>query len=194
VLFSSHLMRLLRLVLILLLGMSAGAGVPELRAQGSPGAGVQAPTGARVRISAPGVLPRRVTGRVGRVTADTVVLQTRGAAVAVPIAAASRIEQSYGRSRDAGAARGLVFGALAGGAAMGVAVLSGKDFCIYVTCLANDPVGATGGFLIGAALGAPAGALIGALVGVEEWEAITPAHLRRLHVSPAGIAVLVAVP
>lgn len=188
-------MRVLYVVLIFLLASAAGAGVPWLCAQDSPGAGTPPRPGARVRVSAPDVLPRRVTGRVVRVTPDTVVLRTGAAEpVAIPFAAAQRMERSLGRNRGWGAARGLGFGALAGGTAMGAAVLSGAEFCIYVSCLQNNLAGAAGGFLIGAGLGAPAGALIGAVVGVEEWEAITPVRLRALHVSPAGITIHIAVP
>jgi len=184
-------MRVLYLVLILLLGAAAGAGAPALRAQGS-----QPEAGTRVRVFAPGVLPRPVAGRVVRVTPDTVVLQTRAdASVAVPLAAAERMERSLGRSHSWGAVRGFAYGALAGGTAMGVAVLGGAEFCIYISCLNNNLAGATGGALIGAALGAPVGAVIGGVLGVEQWQTIGPGpRVRALHVSPAGIVVSVAIP
>lgn len=184
-------MRVLHVVLLLLLNCATGAHVAELRAQSA-----QPEAGTRVRVSAPGVLPRRVAGRVVRITPDTVVLQTRAVApVAVPLAAAERMERSLGRSHLGGAARGLAFGALAGGTAMGAAVLGGAEFCIYVSCLNNNLAGAAGGFLIGAGIGAPVGAVIGGVLGIEEWGAITPGpRLRALHVSPAGIVVSIAIP
>lgn len=186
-------MRVLHLVLILLLGSAAGASVPGLAAQGAPDALPQ--PGARVRVSAPEVLPRRVTGRVVRITQDTVVLRTGSVEeLAIPLAATVRMDRSLGRSHDWGAARGFAFGGLAGGFGMATAVLTGTEFCIYVSCLSNDLAGATGGFLLGVVMGAPAGALIGGALGVEEWEAVAPVRLRALRVSPSGIVVSIAVP
>jgi hypothetical protein len=184
------MMHVLYLVVILLLSSAAGAGVPGLAAQDA----LPRP-GARVRVSAPEVLPHRVAGRVVRITPDTVVLRTGSVEeLAIPLAETVRMDRSLGRSHGWGAARGFAFGALAGGTAMGVAVLGGAELCIYISCLNNNLAGAAGGFLVGAGVGALPGAAIGGVLGVERWQTVAPVQLRALHVSPSGIVVSIAIP
>ena len=104
-----------------------------------------------------------------RISSDSVELTRGGRTVVLALANLSRIERSTGRSHLQGAGIGLVAGALGGGAIIGASVLGGADLCVYVSCLRNDPAGAAGGFLIGAAVGAPLGALVGAIKGRQRW-------------------------
>lgn len=188
-------MRVRQIFLMLLLGAGVEGSMSALPAQGSPPARNPLEAGMRLRLLAPTVSPRPLVGRVLHVTSDTLVLQTKAAApVTIPLALTEEIERSFGRSHGRGAARGAGYGALIGGATMGAMVLAGVDFCIYISCLRRDPMGATGGFLIGAVAGVPLGGIIGALMGVEEWQLIKPTRLRELHVSHSGATLSLAVP
>lgn len=187
-------MRVFGILLMLVLGCGLSR-VSELRAQSVPPRYTDLEADTRVRLLAPAIAPRWFSGRVLRVTPDTLILQT-GAATPVTVALAEidRIERSLGRSHGQGALRGLGYGALIGGASVGALVLAGTDFCIYISCLPNDLTGAVGGFFIGAVIGAPVGTVIGALVGVEEWRPLKSIHLQALHIWQSGLGISLQVP
>jgi hypothetical protein len=159
-----------RLVLVALLSGVCCIAVQDLSAQERPAHLSPIQPGARVRLRAPSAQQGRIQGEVVRISRDSVELARKGGrTIVLPLRDLSEIEQSTGRSHLEGAGVGLVAGALSGGVLVGASVLVGADLCVYVSCLRNDPAGAIGGFLIGAALSAPVGALIGSILGVERW-------------------------
>jgi hypothetical protein len=133
--------------------------------------------GARVRIWAPSVLGGRTEGFIGARRADTLsVLPTTTSPVDVPISALTRVDLYRGKSRSAGALRGLIWGAAIAAPFAVIAALgdngdwntvdpscdSDLDQCDMYSdaSLVASTVG--GGALIGAA--------IGAIVGRARWE------------------------
>lgn len=124
----------------------------------------------RVRITAPQVSRRQITGTVTHSAADTVyIAPNRNSLVAVPFSAITAAEISRGNQRWLGALKGAGLGTLAGGAALGTLVWTGDPDCDY--CLpGRNPKAAAAGALIGAVLAAPVGAIAGAVVGSERWE------------------------
>lgn len=126
--------------------------------------------GLRVRVTSPDVTPPVVTGVIGAVSTDSLVLLRRIGArdtlrMSVPMAAITKLEVSQGRhSRWQ---TGLVIGAAAGaltGAVIGAA--SGED--LLFTSTANAFIGA----VVFTPIGGTIGLVAGALTKHEDWEAV----------------------
>jgi hypothetical protein len=136
-----------------------------LAAQGSLAVAEVQP-GARVRVEAPGIVAGKYVGTVLSRTADTLTLGSPAAApVKLPLRAIRSLEISRGKSRSAGAVRGMMWGVPIGIAlgAFAVATADDCDACFEATSDAE-------GFVLFAASGVLWGAGIGALVGRERWE------------------------
>ncbi len=127
--------------------------------------------GARVRISAPGIVAGRYVGTVLTRSADTVELGAPGTApIKVPFARLTSVEVSRGSSRMLGAGRGVMWGAPIG-LIIGVVAASGTDgdpYC-YDSCSTSGSYKA-GIVAASTVAGALWGAGIGAIVGRERWE------------------------
>lgn len=137
--------------------------------------------GARIRVTAPGVLAGRYVGTVLTRDPDTVVVaNSAGAQVRVPIASMTSLEVSRGKSRMAGFKRGLIWGAPVG-LGLGLASMSVADD----TDRGDGQTWGQGEWVAYNVLGgAMWGGFIGALVGRERWDA----YARQPHVSlrPVG--------
>lgn len=127
--------------------------------------------GARVRISAPGIVAGRYVGTVLTRSADTVELGAPGTSpIKVPLARITSIEVSRGSSRALGAGRGVLWGAPIG-LVVGVVAAAGTDsdpYCFdYCSTSGSYKAGIVAASTVAGALW---GAGIGALVGRERWE------------------------
>lgn len=154
--------------LVLLLAMPT-----ELRAQSTPLA-----PGHRVRISAPVIRGESFVGTVESLSADTLVVRSLGARLAVPLSSLETIEVSRGRASRArafawtgagvGALAGLVLGAV------------GHASCESdSTCFFDDPFSElfAAALVVGGA-GAALGYFIGSQVEVERWEIVPLDRIR----------------
>ncbi len=141
--------------------------------------------GARVRVTGHfcqfysncvGGLPQRYVGTFVTWEADTLVTESNGDILAVPLNSLTTLEVSAGRRSQAGSGAGIggVTGAVVG-------VVSGFDSC---TDGFVDPgaCALVGGLVFGVA-GALLGALIGATVKTERWGSV-PLDRLRVGVSP----------
>jgi hypothetical protein len=141
--------------------------------------------GARVRVSAPEVLGARLEATIVARRGDTLSLVPRGTApVELPISSLSQVEMYRGKSRLAGAKRGLLWG-LAIGLPLGAVSTAGdnKDWnqvddtcdpalkdCATYSDLEQVAVITAGSAMLGAG--------IGAIIGKSRWERLqrpTPA-------------------
>lgn len=122
----------------------------------------QLSSGARVRVTAPRIVPEPVVGTYLSAAGDSVRLLAAGGGVrlAVPIAAVERFEVSDGRARGKWAKRGALVGL-----GLGLAAASAGDSDEWSNL----------GFLI---LAVPSGALAGALIAPEQWHHASLAPLR----------------
>jgi hypothetical protein len=129
--------------------------------------------GTRVRLTAVAASPSRVvvTGTLRRVSGDSaIVIEDRGGQRGMSMSEVVRLEVSRGRSRRAGARRGLAYGPLVGMTAGGVigALLGASGNSEF------GPAGRGEATLFGAALGLVIGISlgpgVGAALGVERWE------------------------
>jgi hypothetical protein len=159
--------RLHRTALSICLALTAVA--PAARAQSN-----ELQPGARVRVTAPGIVANRYVGTVLARHGDTLELGGPNAApVRIPIERIASAEVSRGSSRADGAKRGLVWGipiGLLAGALSDASRKSIPSSCYGdAACEPDEPSTATQ-LLIGAAAGAAWGAGIGALVGRERWD------------------------
>src|SRR3989304_8328061 len=87
--------------------------------------------GQRIRVTVPAMSPSRFSGTLLQRASDSLVLQTRTASVAIPLAAVARVERSRGRKSAVG--KGLLIGLL-GGLVLGTVVAT-------ITCANYDPNG-----------------------------------------------------
>ena len=155
--------------------------------------------GAKVRITAPGVLGARLEGTVFERTADTVFVVRDGRLpVRVPLAAIRSGEVSLGKSRRSGAVSGMKWGAGIGlGLGLVVALtpdseLEGCDPTIFDCTEEVNDFGIVALTTVSSALG---GAGIGALIGKERWQRLSApvsATAARVWVAPTprhGVAV-----
>jgi hypothetical protein len=148
--------------------------------------------GARVRVTAPGIVAGRYVGTVLSRSADTLTVgRANERPVAVPTARLTSLEVSGGRSRKLGAIRGALWGAPVGTV---IAILehTEREYCGSPGCaLQNDYV------LVrrppnalevawGAFAGAGMGALIGAWIGREAWTRSDLAPRVAIGVAPRG--------
>lgn len=135
--------------------------------------------GAHVRITAPGVLGSRLDATVVARRGDTLSLVQRGVApIELPISSLSRVEIYRGKSRLAGAKKGLLWG-LAIGLPLGAVSTAGDNRewnkvddtcnsasgnCATYTDLEQVAVVTVGSGLFGAGLGA--------IIGKARWESL----------------------
>jgi hypothetical protein len=144
------------LFLLLVLGAPLGAQSAQPMGELHPGA--------RVRLDAPGVVSDKFTGTVLSSSADTfTVANPSTVAVTVPMAHITSLEVSRGKSRSAGAVRGLMWG-LPIGLALGIPYSGGGQKQGCSTCDSPAAIVAYTGIA-----GAVWGAGIGALIGREKW-------------------------
>ena len=156
-------------------------GAAPCAAQATAGQYAEVLPGARVRITAPGVVAGRYVGTVLSRPADTVVVANSGGAqVRVPIASMTALEVSRGKSRMAGFTRGLIWGAPIG---LGFGLLTMST--VEGTDQGDGQTWGQGEWAAYSALsGAIWGGAIGALVGRERWDAYIPQG--RVSVVPHG--------
>lgn len=123
---------------------------------------VQLPTGARVRVTAPTLLPERVVGRVIARTPDGLAISKDQGRVQVSFAPEQieMLEVSEGRQRLRWSVLGGLGGMVAGGS---IGAWQGGR---------NDPsgFGAALGLIGGSMVGLLAGAISGAILAPERWE------------------------
>jgi hypothetical protein len=129
--------------------------------------------GAKVRVVAPALWAARYQATIGARRGDTLSLvRQKAAPIDVPLGSVTRIDVSRGRSRRAGAIRGIVWGAGVG-VALGLvnATGYGRDpttGCRTIACGPN--IFADGAsFVFGGTLW---GAGIGAIAGRESWQRV----------------------
>lgn len=137
--------------------------------------------GARVRVTAPGVLAGRYVGTVLTRSSDTIIVaNSAGAQVRVPIASMTSLEVSRGKSRMAGFRRGLLWGAPVG-LGLGLATMSVADD----TDRGDGSTWGQGEWIAyNTVAGAFWGGVIGALIGRERWDAY--ATQPRVSLMPIG--------
>ncbi len=148
-------------------------------------------SGARVRVTAPGILAGRYVGTVLSRTSDTIRLGAPNTPpVDVPVARITALQVSRGSSRALGAGRGALWGG-------GIGLVAGV---IVATVNNNDPVYSVYGgstdyssnnvaadVLYGTLSGAFYGVVIGAIVGRERWESFDLASRTSLNVQPGRV-------
>lgn len=136
-----------------------------LTAQGSIALAEVQP-GARVRVEAPGIVAGKYVGTVLTRSGDTLTLgNPSGAPVALPLHSIRSLEISRGKSRSAGALRGMLWGGPIGAAVGAFAVATAED------CTAcYEAPGDAEAFALFTASGLLWGAGIGAIVGRERWD------------------------
>jgi len=132
--------------------------------------------GARVRVTAPGVDPKPLTGTISALSDQAITLALEGRAVETSVSRDSirRLEISQGRNRRKGLLIGGVAAAAVGAVVGGVGCRDSSDFSSGM-CAA----------ILGGC-GFAAGAGVGAIVGAgEDW---TDVPTDRIHVAVAPIA------
>ena len=173
------------LLLALLLPMTAR----PLAAQGSlPLAEV--PPGGRGRVEAPGIVAGKYVGTVLTRGADTLTLgNPSGKPVVLPLGSVRSLEISRGKSRTAGAIRGMLWGAPLG-AALGIFGVATAEDC--TGCY--EAVGNAEVLTAFTAAGILWGAGIGAIVGRERWERFDLPARTAFRVGPRSAAFAVVLP
>jgi len=126
--------------------------------------------GARVRVSAPGILAGHYVGTILSRSRDTLQLGGPNAApVSVPVNRITSLEVSRGKSRLHGAGRGVLWGAPIG-LVVGLASANSLEDCTDFGC-GDASSGEREAYVLASTLGGALwGAGIGALVGRERWE------------------------
>ena len=138
---------------------------PAVRAQST-----ELQPGARVRITAPGIVAGRYTGTLLARNGDTLQFGSQNAApVNIPVNRITSIEISRGKSHASGALRGVAWGAPIG-LVLGVATVKSVDDCNDYGCAPLEST-ARGTYVLASTIGGALwGAGIGALIGRERWE------------------------
>lgn len=146
--------------------------------------------GARVRVEAPGIVAGKYVGTVLARNADTLTVGSpSGAPLALPVHAIRTLEISRGKSRSAGAVRGMMWGVPIG-VALGVFAVATADDCTACFEATSDAEG----FALFTASGVLWGAGIGALVGRERWERFDlPTHTA-FRFGPRSAALAIVLP
>ena len=126
--------------------------------------------GARVRVSAPGIVANHYVGTVLSRSGDTLQLGGPNAApVNVPVNRITSLEISRGKSRLRGAGRGVLWGTPIG-LVVGLASANSLEDCSDFGC-GDASSGERGAYVLASTLGGALwGAGIGAIVGRERWE------------------------
>lgn len=149
----------------------------DLRAQVS-----ELQPGARVRITAPGIVAGRYAATVLTRTTDTVRVSAPGKApFDIPVSRITALEVSRGNSRALGAGRGVLWGGGIG-LALGLIIAATDDSSAnYYALSAGETVAysTVSGFVYGA--------IIGAIVGRERWEAFEMPVRTSLLVHPVRV-------
>lgn len=144
----------------LALSLALGIAPHEMRAQVS-----EIQPGARVRITAPGIVAGRYAATVLTRTIDTVRVSAPGMApFDIPVRSIKYLEVSRGNSRTLGAVRGVLWGGGIGLAVGMIVAATDENNANYNSLSAGEIVAystLSGGFY---------GAIIGAIVGRERWE------------------------
>ena len=160
-----------------------------LTAQGSVALAEVQP-GARVRVEAPGIVAGKYVGTVLTRSADTITLgNPSGALVALPLGAIRSLEISRGKSRSAGAVRGMLWGAPIG-AALGIFGIATADEC--TACY--ESVGDAEALAAFTVAGLLWGAGIGAILGRERWERFDLPVRAAFRAGPRSMALVVVLP
>ena len=171
----------MRLALLVSLSLLPLAASPLLAQSGLADSELQ--PGARVRVVAPGVVAGRYEGTLLARTPDTLKLGSpSGAPVAIPIARLTSLEVSRGKSRAAGALRGIMWGAPIGLALGALSASSVTGDCIGCT----KDYSRGGWVAVSTVSGALWGAGIGALIGRERWDGFQLAPRTAVGVQTGG--------
>jgi hypothetical protein len=164
-------MRLAALLLVTLVPVSLAAQMIDVQ------------PGARVRLTAPGVVAGQVEGLIATRTADSVVLLTsKPTSYRIALGSIKTLSVSQGKSRLKGAAKGSVWGA----AIMLVmsAAISGDPSVRREGDTNTEPVSIPTFIASETMGGAMFGATIGAIIGSERWNSYET--LPRVTVGTAG--------
>lgn len=146
--------------------------------------------GARVRVEAPGIVAGKYVGTVLIRSADTLTLgNPSGAPVALPLHSIRSLEISRGKSRGAGAIRGMMWGAPIG-AALGIFGIATAEEC--TACY--ESVGDAEALAAFTMAGLLWGAGIGAIVGREHWERFDLPVRAAFRAGPHSMALAIVVP
>jgi hypothetical protein len=145
--------------------------------------------GARVRITAPGIVAGRYVGTVLSRSGDTVTVGSPNSLpLALPTSRIASLEISRGKSRSEGAKRGIRWGAPIG-LALGLLTIGFSDAC-YDCVNRSDDVGSRVAWVgVNGASGALWGAGIGALIGRERWEPFDLQHHAALELRSGGASL-----
>jgi hypothetical protein len=142
--------------------------------------------GARVRVTAPGIVTGRYVGTVLARSGDTLTIgRASGLPVAVPTSRITSVEISRGKSRSAGAKRGVAWGVPIGLAA-GFAFATVPD---PENCYCNTDRNRNADVVLGVVSGVLWGAGIGALIGRERWEPFDIQRRTAIGITPDGATV-----
>lgn len=149
----------------------------DLRAQVS-----ELQPGARVRITAPGIVAGRYAATVLTRSTDTVRVSAPGKApFDIPVGRITSLEVSRGNSRALGAVRGVLWGGGIGLAVGTIVATTDESSPNYNNLSAAEIIAystLSGGFY---------GAIIGAIVGRERWEAFEMPVRTSLRVQPGRV-------
>jgi hypothetical protein len=139
--------------------------------------------GARVRVTAPGVIAGRLQGTVIARMNDSIVVATpQMVQYRLALGSLSEIAVSQGKSRAAGAKRGAIWGAGITAPLLMIGVAGDSTF---------RSSGEKAGFIaVGTAMYAGIGALIGAAIGAEGWSShVTTKPQIAVTASHAGLRI-----
>jgi hypothetical protein len=126
-------------------------------------------TGSLVRVTAPGVLDKRVTGTLVAANEHEIVLALPDSEPKrIARGAVTRLEWSRGHNRHPIA--GAVVGGLVGGAFLAYASMA---LCDAASCSPSMEA-----FVVGVGLGALPGAAVGALIKTRDWTEVEPARFQ----------------
>jgi hypothetical protein len=126
--------------------------------------------GAKVRVTAPGVVAARYAGTVLARSGDTLTIGSPNAMpLAIPTSRITTLEVSRGKSRADGAVRGMKWGTPIG-LAFGVLTMGIADECLGCATDGHNADGRAAWVGMNVLSGVLWGAGIGALIGRERWE------------------------
>lgn len=135
--------------------------------------------GDRVRIYAPTVSKRAVTGMIDSISPSAIAVMTKKSTVVIPNTSISRLSVSRGKKRNIG--KGIGIGAVSGGLILGITTLAtnpppdqcGSDSELFCgTFEISDGEAFTIGAVLGVLAGGAIGAIVGAATQTDRWEKI----------------------